>query len=43
MTMRQRVLVTGATGQQGGGTVDALLLKTGVEVFALQDLRAKFD
>ena len=30
-----RVLVTGATGQQGGGTVDALLLKTGVEVFAL--------
>mmetsp|Transcript_54861 Transcript_54861/g.126320 ORF Transcript_54861/g.126320 Transcript_54861/m.126320 type:complete len:333 (-) Transcript_54861:198-1196(-) len=32
---RERVLVTGATGQQGGATVDALLAKRGFEVFAL--------
>ena len=31
----QRVLVTGATGKQGGSTVDALLAKGGFEVFAL--------
>jgi len=29
------VLVTGATGKQGGATVDALLAKRGFEVFAL--------
>ena len=30
-----RVLVTGATGQQGGATVNALLAKGGFEIFAL--------
>ena len=30
-----RVLVTGATGQQGGATVNALLAKGGFEVYAL--------
>ena len=30
-----RVLVTGATGQQGGATVAALLAKGGFEIFAL--------
>ena len=34
-----RVLVTGATGQQGGATVNALLAKGGFEVFALSRRR----
>lgn len=33
--MPERVLVTGATGKQGGATVNALLAKQGFEVFAL--------
>ena len=34
-TQMRRVLVTGATGQQGGGTVDALLAGPRCQVFAL--------